>query len=119
MYLSIENIEGDRNPGLLYGVFVNLPEGESPQYENPHYAGALSFFGIESTGSEGQGGDEAPHPLRYDFDITPIVEKLKQEGRWDPDHLDVTFSAIEAPDEEIAQHDIPPVQIGRVSLYVE
>ena len=49
MYLNIENIEGEANPGLLYGVYVNLPEDEPPDPDGAHFAGTMSFFGIESS----------------------------------------------------------------------
>jgi tyrosinase len=120
VYLGIEDIEGDKNPGLLYGVFVNMPEGAALDHESPYYAGTMSLFGIESSKSdEDDADDEAPHTLRYAFDITPIVAKLTEEDRWDPEHVDVTITPIEARDEEIAAYDIPPVKIGRISLYVE
>jgi tyrosinase len=120
VYLSIDNVEGERNPGLVYSVFVNLPEGEPPEHPSPYFAGSMSFFGIEhSAAGAGDGGDEAPHSMQYGFDITPIVAQLKEEGRWDPGQLDVTITALAAPDEELAKREIPPVQIGRISLYVE
>jgi tyrosinase len=119
-YLSIDDIEGDKNPGLLYGVFVNMPEDAALDHESPYYAGTMSFFGIESTKTdEDEDNDDAPHTLRYAFDISPIVARLMQEDRWDPEHLDVTITPIEAPDEDIARYEIPSVHIGRVSLYVE
>jgi tyrosinase len=118
-YLSIDDIEGDRNPGLLYGVFVNIPEGEALDHRSPHYAGTMSLFGIESSRNDDDDDDEeAPHALHYAFDISSLVARLKEENRWDPEHLDVTITPIEAADSAIAAYDIPPVQIGRVSLYV-
>ena len=80
----------------------------------------MSLFGIEETRSDDDDDDdEAPHALHYAYDITPIVSRLKEENRWDPDHLDVTITPIEAADSAIAAYDIPPVQIGRISLYVQ
>lgn len=119
VYLNLENIEGDVNPGLVYGVYVNLAEGEAPDPESSHFAGAVSFFGIESTGVEDDEDEQAPHELRYVFDITPLVETLKEEGRWDPEQLKVTFSPVAADDDALNDMDIPSVTIGRVSLFVE
>jgi tyrosinase len=119
VYLNLENIEGDVNPGLVYGVFVNLPEGAAADSESAHLAGTVSFFGIEDTAVDDDEDEEAPHELRYVYDITPIVEALKAQGGWDPDKVDVTFSPLAADDEELSDIEVPPVKIGRVSLFVE
>jgi tyrosinase len=119
MYLNVENIEGEANPGLLYGVYVNLPEGEFPDPDGPYFAGAMSFFGIESTTEDDEDQEEARHGLRHVFDITTLVAKLTELGRRDPGHLDVTFSAIGVEDEIASALDIPPVRIGRVSLFMQ
>jgi tyrosinase len=81
VYLNLENIEGDINPGLVYGVYVNLPEDEAADPDSHHLAGTVSFFGIESTGVDDDEDEEAPHELRYVFDITPTVAALKGEAR--------------------------------------
>ncbi len=119
-YLTIDDIEGDRNPGLLYGVFVNMPEGAALDHRSPYYAGTMSLFGIEETRSDDDDDDEdAPHALRYAFDISEIVARLEEENRWDPESLDVTITPIEAADSAIAAYEIPPVEVGRVALYVQ
>lgn len=117
VYLNVENIEGEANPGLLYGVYVNLPEDEPPDPEGPHFAGTMSFFGIESSTADDDDEEEAPHGLRHVFDITSLAASLREQGRWDPEHLHVTFSPIGVEDE--AALDVPPVKIGRVSLFMQ
>ncbi len=117
VYLNVENIEGDANPGLLYGVFVNLPEGEPPDPDGPHFAGTMSFFGIESTTEDDDDREEAPHGLRHVFDITSLAAGLSERGRWDPEHLQVTFSPLGVENE--AALDVAPVKIGRVSLFMQ
>jgi hypothetical protein len=119
VYLNVENIEGEANPGLLYGVYVNLPADEPPDPDGPHFAGTMSFFGIESSTEDDDDREEAPHGLRHVFDITPLVAKLTELGRWDPEHLHVTFSAIGVEDEIASALDVPPVRIGRVSLFMQ
>ena len=120
VYLNVENIEGDANPGLLYGVYVNLPEGEPPDPDGAHLAGTMSFFGIEASAAEDDDDRiEAPHSLRHVFDITPLVATLSAQGHWDPEHLRVTFSPIGIEDEAASALAVPPVRIGRVSLFME
>jgi tyrosinase len=116
-YLNVE-VEGEENPGLLYGVYVNLPEGEPTTEESPHFVGALPFFGIESTKPDDT-KEEAPHRLRYVFDITDTVADLSAKDQWDPDRLHVTFAPIGVKPETPLEAEPPPVRVGRVSLFVE
>jgi tyrosinase len=118
MYLNIEDVEGEANPGLLYGVYLNLPAGESADPESPHFVGVLPFFGIESTTPD-DNDEEAPHRLRYVFDITDTVADLTARGDWNPAQLQVTFAPVGVGPETRLEHTPPPVQIGRVSLFVE
>ena len=119
VYLNVENIEGDANPGLLYGVYINLPESEPPDPDGPHFAGTMSFFGIETTTEDDDDREEAPHGLRHSFDITSLAAQLSEQGRWDPEHLEVTFSPIGLEDEAAQALDVPPVKLGRVSVFMQ
>ena len=116
-YLNVE-VEGEENPGLLYGVYVNLPPGDPAETESPHYVGVLPFFGIESTVPD-EAEVEAPHRLRYVFDITPTVAELTAHGRWDPARLHVTFAPIAVQPETRLEAAPPPVRVSHVSLFVE
>jgi tyrosinase len=116
-YLNVE-VEGEENPGLLYGVYVNLPPGEPAEPESSHYVGALSFFGIETTVPD-QAAEEAPHRLRYVFDISATVAELTAQGRWDPGHLHVTFAPIGVGPDTQLEAARPTVRVSHVSLFVE
>ncbi|MFL5817565.1 MAG: tyrosinase family protein [Conexibacter sp.] len=125
VYLNIEDIEGERNPGTAYGVYVNLPEGASAAQARRHHVGNLSFFGIEHVREPR--GDAHAHGLRYTIDISDLVRELVAQGRWNQDALHVTFRPIEPVDPEASeeeQHAVPeslsehsPVQVGRVSVF--
>ena len=117
MYLNVENIEGDANPGLLYGVFVNLPEGAVPDPDGDHFAGTMSFFGIDAASNDDDEREQAPHSLRHVFDITDLAAKQTELGHWNPEQLHVTFSPLGVEDE--AALDVAPVKIGRVSLFMQ
>jgi tyrosinase len=102
VYLNVEDVEGDANPGASYGVYLN---GE--------HVGNVSFFGIElaqNVESDHTGG----RGLRFAFDITSLVERLTEEGHWDPQQVRVTFSPLRG-----AQEGAPPVRIGRVGIYYQ
>jgi tyrosinase len=118
VYLNIDDIEGEANPGLLYGVYLNLPDDEAPDPDSPHYVGVLPFFGIESTLPDAA-DDRPPHRLGYVYDITDTVAELTSRGRWNPNELRVRFSPIGAGPDSRLEAAPPPVRIGRVSLFIE
>lgn len=124
-YLNIEEIEGERNPGVSYLVYADLEGGEPPDPESPHYLGTLSFFGIER--AQHPVGDEAPHALQASYDITPIARELEARGAWAGHELPVTFAPLTlvGPGAEptsgvsSAPHEDRPVRIGRVSVFYD
>lgn len=117
-YLNIENVHGEANPGLLYGVFLNLPEGEAAEPESESCVGTISLFGIESSQLDDE-DEEAPHGLHYVFDVSEQIKRLRSEGRWNPERLDVTFSPVGVDRQGEAELSVPSVVVGRVSLFVE
>lgn len=117
-YLNVENVRGEANPGLLYGVYMNLPQDEPPEPDSASFVGAISLFGIESSQLDDD-DEEAHHGLHYVFDVSEQIERLREQGRWDPEHLRVTFSPVGVDAEEEKQLSVPSVEVGRVSLFVE
>ncbi|MDQ3722655.1 MAG: tyrosinase family protein [Actinomycetota bacterium] len=127
VYLAVEGIEGDTQPGITYSVYVNLPDDDDPDADpETFYVGNLSFFGIERVGkvdSDRPGG----HGLRHSFDITDIVEELDELDRWNPDEVKVTFSPVGQPTAgrrsrgagAEAEAETAPVKLGRVGLYIQ
>jgi tyrosinase len=124
VYLNLEGIEGERNPGLSYAVYVNLPDDDDPDRDpERHYVGNVAFFGVELARDVDR-DDHGGHGLRYAFDITGLVDELRAQNRWDPEQMKVTFSPLRvrpppgaAPAR--AAEPAPPVRIGRVSLYYQ
>jgi tyrosinase len=126
VYLNVEDIEGERNPGTVYGVYVDLPPEAPPEAEAAHHVGNLSFFGIE--GASSPQGDEHAHGLRIAMDISAIAHELASHGKWAGHSLAVAFRplALTPPDdpdpndpvEPPTHHDLP-VRIGRVSVFYD
>jgi Common central domain of tyrosinase/Polyphenol oxidase middle domain len=125
LLLRVEDIEAEHDPKIVYGVYLNLPEGAGGDERLAHHVGNIAFFGIEKAGDPDTppGGGAG---WRHTFDATGVVEHLEDEGRWDPAALDVTFEPIgmlPAPGEETVAEDreagapVPPVTIGRVSVF--
>lgn len=126
LYLNIEDIEGDRNPGTVYGVYVNLPDDPGEKDLEAHLVTNVSFFGIERARNPRQ--DEPPHSMRVSVDVGHLLGAIGEGDAWDGSPIYVTFRPIglypgkdqteeylrsEEPDE------YPPVKVGRVSLSVE
>jgi tyrosinase len=123
LYLNIEDIEGEVNPGTVYGVYVNLPDDADHEQLEAHHVTNVSFFGIER--ARDPRDDEHSHGLRVSVDVGHILSSLGEDDRWDGKPIDVTFRPLElipAEGQEQARAEAPedpPVHIGRVSLSVE
>jgi hypothetical protein len=126
VFLNVEDIAAESNPGVVYGVFVNVPTGADEAERARHHVGNITVFGVESVNDPDKPHDTVPG-FRHTFDITPVVTALRESGRWDPDTLNVTFEpllpvapegAMELASPELANAAETPIQIGRVSLFV-
>jgi tyrosinase len=122
--LHLDDIEAEQNPGSVYAVYVNLPPGADDEQRAAHHAGNLSFFGIEHANRPPR--DEHPHGLRLSMDITELAQRLREQGEWSDDQLQVSLlpvgvrpapgaTAAEAVSTE-ERHDDLPVTVGRVSV---
>ena len=127
VYLTVEGLEAERNPGVNYAVYVNLPADAEPETDDderllPYYAGALTFFGIER--SRNVDSDPGGHALTHSFDITRLVSAQRDAGIGDPEEPSVTFAPIKPRSRRRrggAEADEPhtPVTVGRVGVYVQ
>lgn len=125
-FIELENIEAERDPGIVYEVYLNLP-GEATAHElEAHRIGAVSFFGVER--ARDPRGDEHAHGLRYSLEVTSVLDRLAGTGSWeDATKLEIAFTPLglepppDRPDlaEELipARHPDFPVTIGRVGVY--
>jgi hypothetical protein len=123
------NVEGvqyyDQNPGVTYEVYLNLPEGQEPDYQSDYYVGNIGFFG---TGThEVEEGGHGGHPTTASFDVTDVVRALRERGEWREGEATVSFvmRGLESSEEEpqsaealAAQEQEPPgrPRVERVSL---
>jgi tyrosinase len=125
--VSVDDIQADANPGIVYGVYLNLPS-DTGEDRRRYHVGNVSLFGIEKMNDPDAQHEGAPG-FRHIFDATSVVSKLADEGSWDPADVTVTFEPIEVlppPGEEDSwdhgrdvSAPVAPVSIGRVSLFVQ
>ncbi|HET8863366.1 MAG TPA: tyrosinase family protein [Solirubrobacterales bacterium] len=126
LFLNLEDIEGEVNPGSVYGIYVNLPEDAGPEQLEAHRAGNVSFFGIERARKPRD--DEHAHGLRVSVEVGNLLRSLSEGDRWEGEQIDVTLRPLalipgEGQSEEAARElesfeEDPPIDIGRVSLSV-
>ncbi|HEX8027574.1 MAG TPA: tyrosinase family protein [Vicinamibacterales bacterium] len=128
IYLNVEDIDAPRNPGIVYGVYVNAPPGASADEREEYHVGNVSLFGIESVRDPNR--VHSVPGLRHSFNISHVVDRLKAERRWNPATIDVTFEPIAPVGGAVpgagGAPGIPqartgsniPVRIGRVSLFL-
>jgi tyrosinase len=87
-FLRIEGVTGT-TAAALYSVYINVPEGESPEDHPELRAGLLSTFGlVETSRTDDQHDGEG---LTTTFDITGLRDRLMADGRWDDARADVRF----------------------------
>jgi hypothetical protein len=125
MLLQVEDIEAEQDPGLAYAVYLEPAGGAADADRERRHVGNVAFFGIRAMNDPDKPHDGAPG-FRHVFDASAVVASLRAENRWDPDAITVTFEPItvlpppgeELPPEAQRTEAVPPVRIGRVSLFV-
>ena len=74
--LSLRELQAQRDPGMTYEVFVDLPLGAPPEVADQHYVGLINFFGVAaSSGHGGHGGRDV------ELDVTDVISRLNSSGR--------------------------------------
>lgn len=79
LVLRIEGIKVSAPPGVVYEVYVGLPEGQKPDPASPHFVGVVAPFGADHAGAEG---------VTAAFPIDTALGRALQSN---PDNVQVTF----------------------------
>jgi hypothetical protein len=102
--LGLDGVQYDENPGVTYEVYLNLPEGQQPDYTSDYYVGNIGFFGMQAGGhGENHEGGGHGHPANLSFDVTDNVRALRARGEWQEGRADVSFfprGLVPPPSEE-------------------
>lgn len=104
IYLVLRNLETNAPAGVLYHVYLDLPDNTAPKAGNSYKAGVINFFH-----ASGHGGHDAADGLFYSFDVTDLVGQLKAKGQL-RDVPKVTIAPLGRPASEAT-----PV-VGEISL---
>lgn len=93
-YLTIEGLKFDKMPNQSIGIFINLPEGQEPDYNSVHFVDLITFFGIGHHVHHNEDGVNLTYKIddnlaalsqagidistvKVTFDLTNGVEKLE------------------------------------------
>jgi hypothetical protein len=85
-YLRLERIKGTAG-APIYDVYVNLPVDEAAEHPELR-VGRIATFGLVEASRRGGPG------LTKVLEITSVRARLAAEGRWDQDHLSVSFRPV-------------------------
>jgi len=120
VFLAIEEIEAEQNPGVVFDVMLNQPDDDGDPQR--HRVGSFTLFGIELMNDPDHVHDGAPG-LRHTYDVAGLVAGLASLNMWDPDSVTVTIEPVPPPappgerPQTIEDLDLPPVRIGRIALF--
>jgi tyrosinase len=130
IYLSVDDLRADNNPGVVYGVYLDVPPDVSGEARQSYHVGNIAPFGIEHANDPDRSHAGDPG-FRHVFDITDRVRELERAGSWDPGSFTVTFEIITPlppPGKEEMMEGLlqdhrdagaaAPLHVGRVSLFV-
>lgn len=127
LYLNIEDIEGEVNPGVSYGIYVNLPQGADEETKAKHHVGNVSLFGIELAPKPLK--DEPAHNVVTSVEVGSFLRALGGGEHFGEGEINVTFLPLlpkppEGEEEKYRQvleerTQAPPVHIGRVSIGID
>jgi tyrosinase len=106
MYLVVKDLHTNLQPGVLYNIYLDLPEGASANEESPNYAGTIDFFDAHA----GHGASAASSNQKFfSFDITDVAKRLQSKNGLDAKPT-VTITPVGEPTANSS-----PV-VGQISL---
>lgn len=76
IYLAVDRLTTDEQPGTGYNVYLELPKNVSPQVATGHYVGSINFFHAHPATKT-----HDAHALGYVFDVTELAASLAVKDR--------------------------------------
>ncbi len=91
MVLTLNGISSTNVPAVAIEVYVNLPEGETPDFRSDAYVGSIGLFTLQTGDQEAHQHSNAAS--QQVFDISLAVTASIERGDWTGE-IDVTFVPI-------------------------
>jgi len=129
IFLDLEDLDAEGNPGNVYAVYLNLPNNTEPQDKLEYHIGNVSLFGIGNFRDASEGHPD--HSLRLSFDITDFLDRQGEDHTWqNGESIEITFEKqyLGQPNDFPEGEEIPaqgntidttPIKIGRISVRCE
>jgi tyrosinase len=90
--LAFEDASVKGTPDTNYEVYLNLPAGQrAPGVKSPHFAGTLSFFGLEEAAAHAKHGG----PRTLTLNVTRTLASLQEAQALKGDSLSVTLVPVQ------------------------
>jgi Common central domain of tyrosinase/Polyphenol oxidase middle domain len=114
LFLELDNVEAEAQPGVVWEVFVGLPAGAEANAKSPYFVGSLSLFG-SGVHSEAHGEFKPAHFLY------PLNRALREALKTNPERLTVTFVPVGVlVNGKSGRLEVKsPVRIGKASLTIQ
>jgi tyrosinase len=107
-FLNLHDVRGTHE-GIVLNVYLNVPEGSTPDQHPELRAGTVGLFGLHRASLAD--GPHAGQGLNFILEITGIVDRLHLEGQLDSDVLRVNI----VPYQEIPGQ--AEIIVGGISVY--
>ena len=114
LVLRFEDVEADRQPGVVWEVYAGLPAGKEPDPDGPYFVGTMALF---SAGVRGQMRHDFK-PAEFEF---PLDRVIANALRTNADKMEITIvpSAILINGKRAKPKVAAQARIARVSIAIE
>jgi hypothetical protein len=97
LYLVLLGPGTDNPPGVLYGVYLDLPPKATIEQKKAHSVGAFNFFSF--IGYEDEEAKKSPDRRGVSLDVTDVAKRLQSEGKL-RDKPVITIAPVGKPEPE-------------------
>jgi hypothetical protein len=86
LYLVVRGLTAVEPPGVLYGIYLDLPAGAKPGENDPRRVGIIHFYDARPPGAANAPDAEShvntdAEKTFFSFDLTPVARALRQRGQ--------------------------------------
>jgi hypothetical protein len=79
LHLVLLGLGTETPPGVLYGVYLDLPPMATLEQKRSHAVGAINFFNF--IGYESEEAKNSPHRRGISLDVTDVAKRLQFENK--------------------------------------
>ena len=79
LYLVIKNLRAEVHPGVLYHVYLGLPEGTQPKGARQYQVGTINFFNAVPHQNHGDSQSGNANNKFYSFEVTEAARKTLKD----------------------------------------